>query len=612
VKTLRTHPDYFIINVRGLILIYVLLCVLTILFSRSFFMEVLREGAPPGVFHFVIFFTIPLILLVFLAAAILNMVRDNLTHRTGGKFQARLFGYFIVSVFFAALPVTIITIQSAYEIIGFWRSIRIQAVLEEAQHFAMDAYSYRLEHLEGLIRAGAYDAPPGQDPPAPPAGELEIRGVQDFYWDEENGLWISHSFAGESDCTLPAPPGAGRGFSAREIPRDTDLIRYVFSPGQGYLRVITCALGEGFDQAIGLIGEEKNRMEIIGALEMNLRPLAVFYYGVFFFPTLLMTVIITISFTRRVTQPIVELTEATRRVAEGDFSIQILSRPGDELGLLVSSFNSMVRDLEHSRGALVRAEKISLWQSMAQQLAHEIKNPLTPIKLSAERVLRRWRNDPGALGEIVESSMLAIIQEVEGLSTMLTEFRTLSRPMEPSLARTQLGEQVEETIGLYQSSYPGIRFDLSHLDRNISVKIDKRHIAQVLTNLIINSIDAMGGKGLIEIRTDLVKKRGSRYCRLSIRDTGKGITEEEGAHVFTPYFTTKKKGTGLGLPIVERIVTDHGGAIWFNSAPLLGTTFFIDLPVDDTPVAQTAAQIAAQNPEPENKRTEDHDHHTYN
>jgi nitrogen fixation/metabolism regulation signal transduction histidine kinase len=606
VKTLRTHPDYFIINVRGLILVYLLLCVLTILFSRSFFMEALRDGAPPGIFHFVIFFTIPLILLVFLAAAILNMIRDNLAHRTGSKFQARLFGYFIVSVFFAALPVTIITIQSAHEIMGVWRSIRIQTVLEDAQRFAMDAYSYRLEHLERLIREGAYDTPPEQAPP--PAGGGEIRGVQDFYWDEENGLWLSRSFSGDPGGALPAPPGAPpgtqRGFSAREIPRDTDLIRYVLSPGRGCLRVITCALGEGFEQAIGLIGDEKNRVEIIGSLERNLRPLAVFYYGIFFFPPLLMTVIITISFTRRVTQPIVELTEATRRVAEGDFAIQILSRPGDELGLLISSFNSMVRDLEQSRGALVRAEKISIWQSMAQQLAHEIKNPLTPIKLSAERVLRRWRNDPAAIGEILENSMLAIIQEVEGLSTMLTEFRTLSRPMEPSLARTLLGDQVEETIGLYQNSYPGLRFDLNHLDRNISVKIDKRHLAQVLTNLIINGIDAMEGRGLIEIRTDLVKKRGSRYCRLSIRDTGKGITEKEGAQIFTPYFTTKKKGTGLGLPIVERIVTDHGGAIWFNSAPLLGTTFFLDLPVEDTP--------AAQYPEPENKRAEEHDHHTYN
>jgi nitrogen fixation/metabolism regulation signal transduction histidine kinase len=592
VKPVRTHPDYFIIDIRGLILIYLLLCVLTVYFFRFFFIETLGDGGVPGTFHFVIFLTIPIILLVLLAAAILNMVRDILARRTGSRFQARLFGYFLITVFFASLPVAILTTQSVYELMRFWRSTGVYAALDEAQRFALDAYSLRLDRLEARIQAGGFDAPPGTAPELPAHdGEAgEIVAVQDFYWDEEAGGWTSVFFTGDAAGELSAPPGTPpggpQGFSAREIPRDTDIIRYVLAPARGYTRVISCGLGEGFDQAIGLIGDEKNRFERIGSLDLDVGPLILFYYGVFFFPILLMTVLITISFTRRVTQPIVELTEATRRVAEGDFSIQILTRPRDELGLLIGSFNSMVRDLEQSRGALVRAEKISIWQNMAQQLAHEIKNPLTPIKLSAERVLRRWRNEPERIGEIVENSMLAIIQEVEGLSTMLTEFRTLSRPIEPSLTRTVLGEQVELTIGLYQSSYPGVSFDLSHLDPQVVVKIDQRHIAQVLTNLIINGIDAMDGRGILEIRTDLVKKRESRYCRLSIRDTGKGITDEEGSRIFTPYFTTKESGTGLGLPIVERIVNDHGGAIWFNSAPGMGTTFFIDLPIDDSPAAR--------------------------
>jgi nitrogen fixation/metabolism regulation signal transduction histidine kinase len=246
----------------------------------------------------------------------------------------------------------------------------------------------------------------------------------------------------------------------------------------------------------------------------------------------------------------------------------------------------MVRDLEKSRGRLVKAETISIWQSMAQQLAHEIKNPLTPIKLSAERVLRRWRNEPERVGEILESSMMAIIQEVEGLSNMLTEFRTLSRPIEPSQSWTAVKETVDELTALYRGSYPGVVFDTFHISAETQVRIDKRRLSQLLTNLIINGIDAMegstgGAAGLLEIRTDLVKKRESRYCRLSIRDTGKGISKEDGERIFTPYFTTKTSGTGLGLPIVERIVSDNGGDIWFNSAVGVGTTFFIDFPLDE-------------------------------
>jgi signal transduction histidine kinase len=169
---------------------------------------------------------------------------------------------------------------------------------------------------------------------------------------------------------------------------------------------------------------------------------------------------------------------------------------------------------------------------------------------------------------------------VEGLSTLLNEFRTLSRPMEPSKAWTNFREAVEETVSPYRSSHPRIRFDTEHIGADISVRIDRHRLGQVLTNLIVNAIDAMAGSGLIEIRTDLVQKRESQYCRVSFRDTGKGIPDQNGPLIFTPYFTTKENGTGLGLPIVERIVNDHGGAIWFNSAEGAGTTFFIDLPVD--------------------------------
>jgi signal transduction histidine kinase len=166
------------------------------------------------------------------------------------------------------------------------------------------------------------------------------------------------------------------------------------------------------------------------------------------------------------------------------------------------------------------------------------------------------------------------------LKVFLNEFRTLSKPMEPSKSLTKLRETAEEAINAYSSSYPKINFDISHVQENILIKIDKHRLSQILANLVINAVDAMNGTGLIEIRTDLVKKREACYCRISIKDSGKGISTQESPLVFTPYYTTKESGTGLGLPIIERIVTDHGGAIWFDSAPDMGTTFYIDLPVE--------------------------------
>jgi len=567
----KTRSQYFILNISGLIFIYVILCVLTVLFSRSFFYEILYDGKLPGRLSLVVFFTIPAVLLVFLGITVVNMLGDIITRRPGIKFKARLFGYFIIVVVFTAAPLTIVTGISINELLRFWRSIDTDAVKTASNSFAVDNYSFHIEQFEELLRKTNWNRLT-----ALPKG---ISSVQDFKL--VDGVWTEFSFTGDEKARLDAPPAHTEGYVMREIPRDMGFIRYVSSPAQNTVRLISYNIGDDFDLGMNAIKNINDRFEVIGILRDNVKNITLFYYGVFFFPTLLMTLIIAISLTKRVTTPITELTEATRRVAEGDFSIQIMARRGDELGLLIRSFNAMVQDLEKSRAALVKAEKISIWQTMAQQLAHEIKNPLTPIKLSAERVLRRWRNQPEQIGEIIEDSMMAIIQETEGLSVLLNEFRTLSKPMEPSKSLTKIGEAVEEVLAPYRGSYPEVSFNIEHVSNDIAIKIDKLRFSQALANLVINAIDAMDGKGYIEIRTDSIKKREAQFCRLSVRDTGKGISKQDSQNIFTPYFTTKANGTGLGLPIVERIVNDHGGSVWFNTADGVGTTFYVDLPVSE-------------------------------
>jgi len=571
----KTRPQYFILNISGLIVVYVILCVLTVLFSRSFFNELLYDGKVPGRLNLVVFFTIPAALLVFLGIAAINMLGDIIARRPGIKFKARLFGYFIIVAVFAAAPMTIMTGISINELVRFWRSIDADAAKTASNSFAVDNYSFHIEQFEGILRKTNWDRTAAGLAVLPKG----ISSVQDFRL--VNGVWADFSFTGDEKARLDAPPAHTEGYVMREIPRDMGFIRYVSSPAQNTVRLISYNIGEDFDLGMAAIKNQNERFEVIGVLRDNVKIITLFYYGVFFFPTLLMTLIIAISLTKRVTTPITDLTEATRRVAEGDFSIQIMARRGDELGLLIRSFNAMVQDLEKSRAALVKAEKISIWQTMAQQLAHEIKNPLTPIKLSAERVLRRWRNQPEQIGEIIEDSMMAIIQETEGLSVLLNEFRTLSKPMEPSKSLTKIGEAVEEVIAPYRGSYPEVEFNIDHVSNDMAIKIDKLRFSQALANLVINAIDAMDGKGYIEIRTDSVKKREAQFCRLSVRDSGKGISKQDSQNVFTPYFTTKETGTGLGLPIVERIINDHGGSVWFNTADGAGTTFFIDLPVSE-------------------------------
>jgi len=581
-KAAKNRPQYFILNISGLVFVYVILCVLTVLFLRSFFNEILYEGKIPSRLNLVVFFTIPAALLVFLGISAVNMLGDIIARRPGIRFKARLFGYFFTVVVFAAAPATIVTGISINELLRFWRSIDADAAKIASNSFAVDNYSFHIEHFEELLKKNNLDKaslPSLSAQPAAASLPKDISSVQDFRY--INGVWTDYAFTGDEKAKLDAPPAYTEGYVIRELPRDKGFIRYVSLPAQNTVRLISYHLGEDFDLGMAAINNQNEHFEVIGILRDNVKIITLFYYGVFFFPTLLMTLIIAISLTKRVTTPITELTEATRRVAEGDFSIQIMARRSDELGLLIRSFNAMVQDLEKSRAALLKAEKISIWQTMAQQLAHEIKNPLTPIKLSAERVLRRWRNQPENIGEIIEDSMMAIIQETEGLSVLLNEFRTLSKPMEPSKSLTKICEAVEEVLAPYRGSYPEVTFTIEHVSGDMAVRIDKHRFSQALANLVINAIDAMEGKGYIEIRTDSVKKRDARFCRLSVRDSGKGISKQDSQNIFTPYYTTKETGTGLGLPIVERIINDHGGSVWFNSAEGVGTTFYIDLPVSE-------------------------------
>jgi len=569
---LKNRSEYPIINVRILILIYSLLCFLTFLFSRNFFNDTLQDGNVPERLHLIVFFTIPAVLMIVLGFSVFNLFIDFISGRPGSKFNVRLLAYFAIIVIFTIAPITLMTSSALSEIVRFWHSIDTSAATKSANSFVADNYMLHMERFENIIKQNDFS-------------NKDIAAVQVFQLENEN--WTEVSFSGNEMFRLPFPPSAENGFVTREMPRDQETIRYVQRISQTTLRISNYNLGGDFDRGKFALENQAERFETVNELRKNLRPLLVYYYVVFVLPTFLMTAIIAISFTRRITRPIVELTSATQRVAEGDFSIQILTRRNDELGILIRSFNSMVQDLEKSRDALVRSEKISIWQNMAQQLAHEIKNPLTPIKLSAERVLRRWRNDPDNIGEIMESSMMAIIQETEGLSTLLNEFRTLSKPMESSgsltiSVKSSLRETVEEATNAYSSSYSKVKFDIEYVQADIEIRIDKHRLSQILSNLLINAIDAMNGSGQIEIRTDLVKKREVCYCRISIKDSGKGINAQESQQVFTPYFTTKNSGTGLGLPIIERIVTDHGGVIWFDSAPGTGTTFYIDLPVDTT------------------------------
>lgn len=231
--------------------------------------------------------------------------------------------------------------------------------------------------------------------------------------------------------------------------------------------------------------------------------------------------------------------------------------------------------------ALIQAQRDAAWGEVARRLAHEIKNPLTPIQLSAERLRHKYLTTmPAADAEVLDRATHTIVQQVEAMKEMVKAFSDYARPPQIRLERVGMNRLVSEVVDLYQTEQRPIRFDL-HLDpRTPAIEADAGRLRQVLHNLIKNALEACGPDGAhIRITTHCAEQTGCRYVELAVSDDGPGIPTEMLANLFEPYVTSKPKGTGLGLAIVKKIVEEHGGRIWVENMPASGACIMIRLPV---------------------------------
>jgi signal transduction histidine kinase len=278
----------------------------------------------------------------------------------------------------------------------------------------------------------------------------------------------------------------------------------------------------------------------------------------------------------RIADPVRRLTRATGRIARGDFDARIAVKSVDELRRLVDAFNSMAAELKAQRVQLERTHRLEAWAEMARQVAHEIKNPLTPIQLSAEH-LQRVHADRGApMGPLVDSCVTSILGQVRLLRQISSEFSSFASA--PTARRTPLDlpALVAEVIDPYRT---GLRDRIDIVNRVPAalppVLVDRTLVSRALVNIVENALHAMPGDGLLTI--DGVAEADA--VRLAVTDTGGGMDEEALGRVFEPYFSTKATGTGLGLPIARRNVEVNGGTITVASAKGAGTTVTVRLPL---------------------------------
>jgi two-component system nitrogen regulation sensor histidine kinase NtrY len=225
---------------------------------------------------------------------------------------------------------------------------------------------------------------------------------------------------------------------------------------------------------------------------------------------------------------------------------------------------------------LIRAQKVAAWREVARRLAHEIKNPLTPIQLSAERMRRKLADLDAPRSELVHECTTTIIGEVEALKSLVDEFSQFARMPAPRAVPTDLHQLVNDSLSLYNGLFTDVTFERRFATALPQVRVDPEQMRRVLINLVDNAIEATNRTGTIVIET--VHHPNDNLVRLVVSDDGPGIPEGEREKLFLPYYSTKRRGSGLGLAIVRRIVAEHGGSIEVTDNVPRGTRFTIELP----------------------------------
>ena len=285
---------------------------------------------------------------------------------------------------------------------------------------------------------------------------------------------------------------------------------------------------------------------------------------------LFLSIILSINFASRLTIPIINLITASEKISSGDLNAKVAQIETDkEFKKLNLNFNSMIDKLKKQQDRLLLSERHAAWESVARKLAHEIKNPLTPIQLSIDRIKEKYLKKIDSSDKNFSSYLNTITKQIKDIEHLVNEFSDFARMPKPILKKVNLNKIISRSVNLHELTETSIHFILPKEKLSNSISGDEEQLNRVFINLIKNSIESINekksknvdfkGKISIDIKGD------SDYIYVSIVDNGVGFEQVDKTKMLTPYFTTKKKGTGLGLAIVTKVISDHNSTILFNS-----------------------------------------------
>lgn len=280
------------------------------------------------------------------------------------------------------------------------------------------------------------------------------------------------------------------------------------------------------------------------------------------------------------TFPLRLITHKIRKTSLAEYNAPLTWNSDDEIGLMVREYNKMLENLEESKKALARSQKESAWREIAQQVAHEIKNPLTPMKLTLQHLKRMMESDKPGKDSIAERPINTLLHQINTLSDIAESFSAFAKMPIPESEKFEISSVLKKIINLHKSSQDG------QIDANIEkgqfyVIGDEQWMGRIFNNLIINGFQAVPEERKPQIRVQLSTDPDKRKVCISILDNGSGISEDIREKIFIPNFSTKMQGSGIGLAVAKRGVEHAGGKIWFDSQEGEGTTFFIELPLEN-------------------------------
>jgi two-component system, NtrC family, nitrogen regulation sensor histidine kinase NtrY len=536
--------------------------------------------------------TVPLVAALYF---IIMSLRRNLYTGTQGTRSSIQRKMAMAFVFVAVLPSLPLVFTSNYLLNQTLSSLildKTSIALNEAVTMSNDPVVQMMEDMKGELQAIKYQMDNGTLSIATQDGRFYIRniyamkGISVYSFnltlgEEANGLWLLDTMPDDVQKAV------GDFYTISDLKNDFRIDKLSIQKRDylagalrynNYLMVLCKSIPEDMAKRTVLFArsltDHRRLANIINDLKSDS---GLYLFGITLF-IILVSVLISLYLSKNITKPVLELSEAVRDVSGGNFDVSLYRDSDDELGVLFRSFNRMVYELNRNRRIIYQKQRLEAWREMARQVVHEIKNPLTPIQLSAERIRKRYIENHPDIRNIIMAGTETIVEEVGVLKNILSEFTEFARLPEMKPVKTDINTLIESCINFY-SGHEQVTFH-PEIDRRIpEIYIDKNLMKQTLNNLIHNAIDAVGKAGNIFISTRLVTGEGIDTARITIRDDGIGIMERDKEKIFNPGFSTKSSGTGLGLAIVEKIIMEHKGEISCNSEYGKGTEFVIDLPI---------------------------------